>query len=102
MKVINKFTQLAFEISKIPSLVKEIIIASNDHTKILSASQIHLQKIQDLNIEKSSYLAYLIQSLDRDLHQIIFEQQRSHTNPLTKYGKKVFSQADEDGITIEI
>lgn len=40
----------------------------------------------------------------RDLiisHQNI-ERQKSHSNPLNAYGKKCFSQSDEDGITLEI
>lgn len=45
----------------------------------------------------------LIKSL-RDL--IIFKQtidlQKQHPNPLNSYGKKGFSQTDEDGITLEI
>ena len=45
----------------------------------------------------------LIKSI-RDL--IIFQQnaefQRKHPNPLNSYGKKCFSQNDEDGITLEI
>ena len=45
----------------------------------------------------------LIKSI-RDL--IIFQQnaefQRKHTNPLNLYGKKCFSQNDEDGLTLEI
>ena len=45
----------------------------------------------------------LIKSL-RDL--IIFQQtielQNKHPNPLNSYGKKGFSQTDEDGITLEI
>ena len=28
--------------------------------------------------------------------------QKQHTNPLNSYGKKCFSQTDEDGITLEI
>lgn len=43
----------------------------------------------------------------RDLQDlIIFHQtkllQLNHSNPLNKFGKKCFSQADEDGITLEI
>ena len=45
----------------------------------------------------------LIKSI-RDL--IIFHQnaefQRKHPNPLNIYGKKCFSQNDEDGLTLEI
>ena len=45
----------------------------------------------------------LIKSI-RDL--IIFQQnhefQQKHPNPLNSYGKKCFSQNDEDGITLEI
>ena len=35
--------------------------------------------------------------------QLFYEQRKnSHTNPFCKYGSKVFSQTDEDGITFEI
>ena len=43
----------------------------------------------------------------RDLRDIILlgqthDLQRAHPNPLNRYGKKCFSQSDEDGITLEI
>jgi hypothetical protein len=40
--------------------------------------------------------------LDRELYELIAERQRHHSNPFVRYGKKCFSQSDEDGITIEI
>jgi hypothetical protein len=39
---------------------------------------------------------------DLVLHYQTCEMQRQHPNPLNKFGKKCFSQADEDGITLEI
>jgi hypothetical protein len=45
----------------------------------------YLREIRELTL---SHHAYLIQ--------------RNHPNPLNRFGKKCFSQADEDGITIEI
>lgn len=36
------------------------------------------------------------------LHQFTTELQASHPNPLNKFGRKCFSQTDEDGITMEI
>lgn len=44
-----------------------------------------------------------IQSIrDLTLFHQTRELQASHPNPLNKFGKKCFSQADEDGITLEI
>ncbi|MEO0382357.1 MAG: hypothetical protein AAF234_02290 [Pseudomonadota bacterium] len=34
--------------------------------------------------------------------QLILDRQLHHPNPLTRFGKKCFSQSDEDGITFEI
>lgn len=39
---------------------------------------------------------------DMELHRSIFQRQQNHPNPFVKYGKKCYSQADEDGLTIEI
>jgi hypothetical protein len=39
---------------------------------------------------------------DLVLNDLTFQRQRVHPNPLTKFGKSCFSQADEDGITLEI
>lgn len=36
------------------------------------------------------------------LYQQTLELQEKHSNPLNKFGKKCFSQSDEDGITLEI
>jgi hypothetical protein len=36
------------------------------------------------------------------LYQQTIELQTSHPNPLNRYGRKCFSQTDEDGITLEI
>ena len=52
----------------------------------------------------------VIESLLRDLNDTrdlyIYDETRkaqlAHANPLNKFGKKCFSQTDEDGITIEI
>ena len=43
-----------------------------------------------------------IERSDRELHKVISDRQMSHPNPLARYGKKCFSQTDEDGITLEI
>jgi len=47
-------------------------------------------------------LQSLTQLKDLMLHFQTTQLQDSHPNPLNAYGKKCFSQADEDGITIEI
>jgi len=39
---------------------------------------------------------------DLVLQQQTHELQKAHPNPLNKFGKKCFSQTDEDGITLEI
>lgn len=39
---------------------------------------------------------------ERELFSDIDRLQREHPNPFVKYGKKCFSQADEDGLLIEI
>lgn len=39
---------------------------------------------------------------DAILFQQTYELQQSHPNPLNRFGKKCFSQTDEDGITLEI
>ena len=45
----------------------------------------------------------LIKSLrDLIIFQQTYELQKSHANPLNSFGKKCFSQTDEDGITLEI
>lgn len=36
------------------------------------------------------------------LHDLTAHLQNSHPNPLNKFGRKCFSQSDEDGITLEI
>ena len=48
-----------------------------------------------------------IESYLKDIRELILNDQQDLTinkskNPLNKYGKKIFSQSDEDGITIEI
>jgi len=45
----------------------------------------------------------LIKSVrDLIISQQTIERQKKHPNPLNSYGKKCFSQTDEDGITLEI
>jgi hypothetical protein len=39
---------------------------------------------------------------DLILQKQTYELQNAHPNPLNKFGKKCFSQTDEDGITLEI
>jgi hypothetical protein len=48
-----------------------------------------------------------IASLSRELRDLLLtyqanELRQSHQNPMCRYGKKCFSQTDEDGITLEI
>src|ERR1700684_474123 len=39
---------------------------------------------------------------DLILNDLSYQRRQSHPNPLTKFGRSGFSQADEDGITLEI
>jgi hypothetical protein len=39
---------------------------------------------------------------DMELDQVILQRQLQHSNPLVRFGKKCFSQTDEDGITFEV
>src|SRR5215510_14214965 len=48
-------------------------------------AQKYLRELKDLTLSHQTYLL-----------------QQNHPNPLNRFGKKCFSQADEDGITIEI
>ena len=48
-----------------------------------------------------------LENYTKDLRELTLnyqtkELQKEHKNPLNKFGKKCFSQTDEDGITIEI
>lgn len=61
-----------------------------------------------LSFLRGSKLQYLEQALRQTqitndyLMSIWLNTQRAHPNPLVKYGKRYFSQADEDGILLEI
>lgn len=44
----------------------------------------------------------LQQLLDLAIYQQAHEVARAHANPLNRFGRKIFSQADEDGLTLEI
>lgn len=64
-----------------------------------------LKEIQKVRIATYEILAILKEH--RDLGDLyLFDRTRqiqyAHPNPLNKFGKKCFSQTDEDGITIEI
>lgn len=47
-------------------------------------------------------LVNIARRYDMDLDSIIRERQFNHPNTLARFGRKCFSQTDEDGITIEI
>lgn len=56
-----------------------------------------------LQFDRASKLSISI----RELHDLVLAQQsvelqRSHPNPINRFGAKCFSQTDEDGITLEI
>jgi hypothetical protein len=53
--------------------------------QILNALFLDFRSLQDLVLNDQTYY-----------------RRRSHPNPLTRFGKSCFSQADEDGITLEI
>ncbi len=54
--------------------------------------------------QKILYATYqtLLGLKDLTIHDNTLKLQASHSNPLNKFGKKCFSQTDEDGITLEI
>ena len=79
------------------------IMTNIDNLKFFEESLNNLQKIaltsaqfQQTNLQILSKLNDLV--LGFQTRQL----QSSHPNPLNKYGNKCFSQADEDGITLEI
>lgn len=53
-------------------------------------------------LDKISDRFKLVRSYDMMLQDHTIYLQRHHPNPLNKFGKKCFSQNDEDGITLEI
>lgn len=65
-----------------------------------------LKNILDINITSAQLLQLncqaVIQLRDLILDFQTKQLQISHPNPLNKFGKKCFSQSDEDGITLEI
>ena len=69
-------------------------------------SQVRNSAAQSFPKNVSSKLSFLnvraAWDSNRDLQNLIRERQQAHPNPLTRYGRKCFSQADEDGITLEI
>jgi hypothetical protein len=63
----------------------------NLQQNILVSAQIQQTTMQTIATLKDLFLSYHTDQL-----------QKIHRNPLNKYGKKCFSQSDEDGITLEI
>jgi len=62
-----------------------------------------IQQFSNANYQNIKVIADLsIQSHDINLIKQTIELQNSHPNPLNKFGKKCFSQTDEDGLTLEI
>ncbi len=65
-----------------------------------------IEEIQDVGAtnHRIFYATYqaIILLKDLVLHQYNLELQGNHPNPLNKFGKKCFSQNEEDGITLEI
>ncbi len=45
---------------------------------------------------------YLVDARDLSIHSYRLALKESHKNPLNTFGRKCFSQSDEDGITLEI
>lgn len=72
-----------------------------------------LDEIRHLLVQQNQFIAYIAQSnaaisnaqsTNRDLVLQIFQllSEKTHKNPLNRFGNKCFSQSDEDGITLEI
>ena len=60
-----------------------------------------------LNFIKNKIRNFIGINLIKSIRDLIIsnqniERQKNHINPLNQYGKKCFSQSDEDGITLEI
>jgi len=72
----------------------------------LAAINARLDRLRELLSAGNDQLAACRQACaklsDLLLLQLTADAQRSHANPLNRFGKKCFSQADEDGITLEI
>lgn len=60
------------------------------------------QNLHALALMQQRNLQVLTQFKDLILQQLTGTLQQQHVNPLNKLGSKVFSQTDEDGITLEI
>lgn len=63
-----------------------------------------LQKVRNqvIGYDVAKIRAYVADLRDLVLHKQTLELQSQHSNPLNRFGKKCFSQTDEDGITLEI
>jgi hypothetical protein len=61
-----------------------------------------ISQLQYSNVLSQQYLFEIRKIADLTLHMHAKESQRRHKNPLNNFGKKCFSQTDEDGITLEI
>jgi len=61
-----------------------------------------IEKNQERRRKKRLLVEYLKESTDLTLAFQTHTLQQAHPNPLNKFGAKTFSQADEDGITVEI
>ena len=72
--------------------------------KIIKAvlPQFLVQFIQEYKISIENSERCLKEMRDLVLSYQTISLQNSHLNPLNQYGKKCFSQTDEDGITLEI
>ena len=59
-------------------------------------------RVRELSMQGRQVGAAISGLFDLTLHHQTRAAQTDHPNPLNRYGKKCFSQTDEDGITLEI
>ncbi len=71
--------------SKDLALIESLINELKVNNQILHSNYLHFLNLKDLILQKISY-----------------DFQKTDQNPFNKFGKKCFSQTDEDGLTIEI
>lgn len=61
-----------------------------------------LESVVDIRYRVDSILESVVDIRDLCIELAARDREMNHANPLVRFGRKCFSQADEDGITIEI
>lgn len=71
-------------------------------SELANALQLFLTQVNQQNIATQKILKVVASLYDLTLMERTKALQNAHPNPLNSFGKKCFSQTDEDGITLEI